>query len=193
MTLDSRVYIDSPKISAREVLTKMQEILGKYDEHHRPPAQQKVRVDSDSIGNELGQGLPAWVIVYHNGERPIWSEDQECTDEFCRKYHDEDGCYHADKGPHWLCVSMDTAYGYDHNSMGCGDLHATMIAELGQWLDEKQVPWSWQNEFTSEIHGGPDRYKRLVDLMTGGFEATAWFRTSVLPVIEATTGHAPTA
>jgi hypothetical protein len=187
VTLDSRVYINSPKLSAREVLTRMQQILGKYDERNRAPEQMKTWIGADHVSNEGDQGLPAWVMVHHNGERPIWTEGQECTDSFCLKYPEdnEDGCYHSGKGPHWLCVSMDTAYGYDGNGMGCGDLHALMIAELGQWLDEKQAPWSWQNEFTGEIHGGADKYARLIDLASGGFEATAWFRTSALPAIVA--------
>lgn len=49
------------------------------------------------------------------------------------------------------------------------------------------VRWEWQNEFTGEIHTG---YSRLVDLSSGGFEASSWFRSSVLPVIAAEAGGA---
>jgi hypothetical protein len=84
---------------------------------------------------------------------------------------------------HWLAVSFDTAYGYsDERGYGCGDLHAEYVAKLGQWLDGKGIRWAWENEFTGEIHTG---YERLIELSSGGFEASAWFRTTVLPAIAA--------
>lgn len=52
-------------------------------------------------------------------------------------------------------------------------------------LDARNVRWEWRNEFTGDVHGGEDRYERLIDLCSGGFEATAWFRTTVMPVIAA--------
>ena len=65
--------------------------------------------------------------------------------------------------------------------MGCGDLHARLVAELGIWLDQRGKRWKWENEFTGEIHEG---YEQLIQLASGGFEATAWFRTMVVPAIQ---------
>ena len=94
--------------------------------------------------------------------------------------------YHYHPRACWADIDFDTAYGYrDAAGRGCGDLHALLVAEVGNWLDERGVRWEWRNEFTSEVHGGGDRYIRLVDIARGGFEASAWMRTTVLPAIAA--------
>lgn len=92
-------------------------------------------------------------------------------------------CDGSDHAPAcWLTVSFDTSYGYsDERGYGCGDLHAEYIARLGQWLDAMGIRWCWENEFTGEIHTG---YEQLTGLASGAFEASAWFRTTVLPAIE---------
>lgn len=132
------------------------------------------------IENELGQGLPAWLMIGYRPGAPLRSAEQVAAcDEDCDP--DCDGSYH-DRAC-WLDVDFDTAYGYDHDGMGCGDLHAALVARLGRWLDARGVRWEWRNEFSGEVHGGVDRYERLADLASGGFEATAWYQTAVLPAI----------
>jgi hypothetical protein len=61
---------------------------------------------------------------------------------------------------------------------------ASLVAELGKWLDERGVRWLWKNEYTGEVHSG---YEQLIELCSGGFEAAAWFQTTVLPAIAAKT------
>src|SRR5690606_25459508 len=136
-----------------------------------------------SIGNLPGQGLCALLDISYRPGAPLRTPEQAAE-------HDEDICNlpcDGDRHPPacWLEISINTAYGYKgDNGEGCGDLHARLVAELGQWLDERGIRWSWKNEFTGDIHSG---YERLIDLCSAGFEATAWFRTSVLPAIEAHT------
>lgn len=143
-----------------------------------------------SYSNDPGQGLCAWLIVYYDKSGPqISSEAYAECDEDCNlpenKYYDEDSDLcdktHNYRRPRWVTVSFDTSYGYSGpNNEGCGDLHAELVAKLGQFLDYKGVNWIWENEFTGEFHRG---YDRLTDLGRGGSDANSWFRTTVLPTI----------
>lgn len=194
MTLDTRVYV-TDNTDLRELFTKCQELLGAYDEDRRGPDRQRSKHYPTSLDNEPMQNLPAWLMVHHGGERPYRTAEELVEhDEDCNlpdsEYFDEDepvcdgtsGYVHR-KQPCWYEVSFDTAYGYKGpDGMGCGDLHARIVAELGAWLDAKGVRWKWRNEFTGEIHEG---YESLIQLASGGFEATAWFRTMVVPAINA--------
>jgi hypothetical protein len=143
-----------------------------------------------------GQGLAAWLMLHYRQDAPLrTSAEAEAHDEDCNlpgsEYYDPeadlcDGSWH--RTACWLEISFDTAYSYrDEQGRGCGDLHASLIADLGRWLDERGVRWSWKNEFTGDVHTG---YDRLIELCSGGFEASAWFRTSVLPAIEQEIGGA---
>lgn len=200
MTLDTRVYV-LDKVDPHETFRFCRSLLGATDRHVWYDKQdatwlkgQRLIEPSNpwTIGNELGQGLPALLDISYRPDGPLRTPEQAAE-------HDEDICnlperswYDVEAGPcdaaHpwtracWLEVSFDTAYGYrDDRGYGCGDLHAEYVSRLGQWLDERSVHWEWMNEFTGEIHTG---YSELVQLASGGFEASAWFRTAVLPVIE---------
>jgi hypothetical protein len=192
VTLDSRIYVHD-EIQAADVFRTMQANLAKYDDRPDAPAQTWT-VDQDgypkngnnnpwTIANDCGQGLPAWLMVHYRPGAALRPDAEACS-QHCDTDPEDPEPYHSHGPAHWLVVSIDTSYGYrDAAGRGCGDLHALLIAELGQWLDARGVAWSWENEFTSEIHGGEDRYRRLVDLASSGFEASAWFRTTVLPAI----------
>ena len=188
MTLDTRVFV-LDATDPQETFRHCRELLGATDRH--------TFTDGDGyLGNDPGQGLPAWLMLHYRSGAPLRTPEQAAE-------HDAGICnlpgtdwYDAESGPcdgvHgwqracWLEISFDTAYGYrDERGFGCGDLHADIVSRLGQWLDERGVRWEWKNEFTGDVHGGSDRYARLVDLSTGGFEASAWFRTTVLPAIAA--------
>jgi hypothetical protein len=198
MTLDTRIFIDP-----QEVFHFCRDLLNAGPQHTFSNEQDRTWRRGESfvkptnpwtISNAPGQGLPAWLMLHYRPGAPLRTPDEAAEhDEDCNLpensgYVEEwgpcDGKYH--QRACWLTVSFDTAYGYrDDRGYGCGDLHAEYVAKLGQWLDAKSVRWEWENEFTGEIHTG---YSRLIDLASGGFEASAWFRTSVLPVIEAEEG-----
>jgi hypothetical protein len=184
MTLDTRIYVVD-EIDLRELFTKCQSLLTQYDEQGRAPEQQRSKMYPGSLDNEPMQDLPAWLMVHHGGERPHRTAGDgwkyaEPGDPVCTETEHSPVC--------WYEVSYDTAYGYrGPDGMGCGDLHARLIAELGAWLDGKGVRWKWQNEFTGEVHEG---YDRLIELASGGFEATSWFQTTVVPAITARIGGA---
>lgn len=199
MTLSTHVYVLDPA-DHREVFRFCQALVAKYDDHSRPPHQQRwsaearetyrdgtwaIRPDSPwCVSNELGQGLPAWLLVTYRPDAPLRTPEQAAAcDEDCDEDCDRS---HSYRRACWLDVDFDTAYGYSVHDMGCGDLHALLVVvELGQWLDSLSVRWEWQNEFTGDVHGGEDRYRRLIDLSSGGFEASAWFQSTVLPAIAA--------
>jgi len=201
MTLDTRIYV-LDKVDPHEVFRFCRDLIGATEQYTFSDEQDSTWRKGESfvepanpwtISNNPGQGLPAWLMLHYRPDAPLRTPEQAAE-------HDEDICnlperewYDAEAGPcdgvHawaracWLTVSFDTAYGYkDERGYGCGDLHAEYVAKLGQWLDERKVRWEWMNEFTGEIHTG---YSELIQLASGGFEASAWFRTTVLPVIEA--------
>ncbi len=191
MTLSTNLYVLG-EVDVRELFHFGQRLLTTYDDRPIPmsPNQQKWRDDegyqsdgSRCIRNELGQGLPAILDVTYRAAGPLATDEQSraCTSE-CEPADD----YHYHPRACWADLDLDTAYGYrDSRGWGCGDLHAVLVAELGKWLDERGVRWEWKNEFTGEVHGGDDRYERLIDLVSGGFEASAWLRATVLPAIAA--------
>jgi hypothetical protein len=199
MTLDTRIFV-LDQIDPREVFAFCRDLLGASDRHAYTDEQDSSYADGEwavrpdnawTISNNPGQGLPAWLMIHYRPDAALRTAEQAAEhDEDCNlpenvgyvaEWGPCDGKYHCRAS--WLTVSFDTAYGYrDDRGYGCGDLHAEYIAKLGQWLDERGVRWEWENEFTGEIHTG---YGQLVELASGGFEASAWFRTSVLPAIEA--------
>lgn len=192
MTLDTRVYVID-EIDLRELFTKCQSLLTPYDEARRTPDQQKSKLYPKSLDNEPMQDLPAWLMVHTGGERPHRTAEQAAVHDYCNhpdspdaEYYEADApvCVKTEHDPVcWYEISWDTAYGYrGPDGMGCGDLHARLVAELGAWLDARGVRWKWKNEFSGEVHEG---YERLIELASGGFEATSWFRTMVVPAIAA--------
>ncbi|WP_338683831.1 hypothetical protein QD712_25520 [Streptomyces acidiscabies] len=204
MTLDTRIYVLN-QVDPHEVFRFCRGLLGATDRHTFTDEQDNTWRKGESfvesanpwtISNNPGQGLPAWLMLHYRPDASLCTPEQAAE-------HDEDICnlpgtswYDAESGPcdgawHrpacWLEVSLDTSYGYrDERGYGCGDLHAEYVSRLGQWLDERSVRWAWKNEFTGEVHTG---YSRLIDLASGGFEASAWYRTTVLPAIKAEAGE----
>lgn len=173
MTLDTRIYVHD-EIDCGQVFLKCQELLGV------PPHDQIRADDAGTLANRCGQGLPAWLILHYGVNGPLRAEIEYCDCDDA--YACETRC---SKDPTYLEVMFDTAYSYsDDQGRGCGDLHACYVAELGRWLDERDVSWSWKNEFTGDIHGGDDRYAKLTNLMSGGADASAWFVNVVRPAID---------
>lgn len=207
MTLSTNIYVLDP-ISPHELFRFCQTLLTEYDDDggHRPFNRQECydrplsSVWSEygpgawNIANRIGQGLPAILDIRYRPGAPLTSPEQaeQCTSE-CdppgTEYGDEfDPGYHYHHHPRacWLHIDFDTTYGYkDSRGWGCGDLHAVLVARVGQWCDERGAAWEWQNEFTGKIHGGDDRYKRLIDLCRGGAQAVDWFQNMVMPAIAA--------
>lgn len=187
MTLSTNVYVlgDAP---AKELFRFCQEFLTRYDEQRRSPDQQDWKDQGDEqgrrrIANRIGQGLPGILDIEYRAGAPLYTPEEaaEC-ETYCEPDCNREHYYRAC----WLNIDLDTAYSSKfEGGMGCGDLHALFVSEVGQWLDKRGVQWEWRNEYSGEIHGGEDKYERLVDLVSGGFEANAWFRTSVLPAIAA--------
>lgn len=186
MTLDTRVYV-LDEINYKDVWIKCNQLIGATENTRFTDEQRKTwragvgepqPGNAWRIGNNAGQGLCAWLDINYRPDVPLRASANGCEwycDPGCKDEHENAAC--------WLEISFDTAYSYkDDLGRGCGDLHASLVAQLGQWLDERGIRWTWHNEFTGEIHSG---YDRLIDLCSGGFEASAWFRTSVLPAIAA--------
>lgn len=195
MTLSTNVYV-LDEVDPHEVFRFCQGMLAQYDDAKRTPDEQVWTDEADSVyldgewvkdpgrrrvANKAGQNLPGILGVDYRVGGPLREAQTECdedcdSDECSGRYHDR-AC--------WLDVDFDTAYSAVSSGLGCGQLHAALVTELGQWLDAKGVRWEWRNEYTGDVHGGEDRYERLVDLLSGSAAATAWFHNTVLPTIAA--------
>jgi hypothetical protein len=186
VTLDTRIYV-LDEVEIGSLFRHGQELMGKYDYDggHRPPERQDFsdtsRDDVHRLANKIGQGLPGILEIRYREGAPLATAEQAAT---CTTDCDPGDDYHYHPHTCFAEIGIDTGYGYrDPEGRGCGDLHALLVAEIGNWLDKRDVRWEWRNEFTGEVHGGAERYHRLIDLCSAGFEAAAWFRSSVLPVI----------
>ena len=187
MTLSTNVYV-LDETGPHELFRHAQTLLSKYDDQGRTWRQQ---VCSDkpayagmwNIGNTVGQGLPAILDIRYRPGAPLHTPEQAAVhQDYCDK--DCDGRRHD--RPCWLDIDFDTSYGYHGpGGIGCGGLHALLVAELGGWLDQRKLRWEWRDEFTGDVHGGDDRYGRLLELASSGRKATAWFTDIVKPAIEA--------
>jgi len=208
VTLSTDVYV-LDEIDPLGVFRFCQGLLAKYDGRSGGPHPQSHNDTQDkswdgepgefsakptdpwTIANKVGQGLPAWLMLHYRPAASLRTaeeaaeHDEDCNipgnDDYDPDRSDCDGSGYAHRTACWLSVDFDTAYGYkDKRGMGCGDLHAALVAEFGEWLTARRVRWLWRNEFTGEVHEGPER---LVELCSGGFEAQSWFTQTVLPAI----------
>lgn len=192
MTLSTNVYVLDP-VDVPEMFRFCQELLTRYDEpDHRTPAQQKWNDEESStyhdqedqtgvrrMANRIGQGLPAILDVTYRKGGPLRSTDIGHS-EWC-----EDDCDGEHARPCFADVDFDTAYSSRFSFGGCSELHALLVSNLGEWLDERGVRWEWRNEYTGDVHGGEERYTALAGLLNSGDEAMDWFRNVVVPAIPA--------
>jgi hypothetical protein len=188
MTLNTLVYA-MDRVRPLDVFAKCSDLIGapaatRFTNEPEPTWRDGERtIEPGSpwlLSNSPGQGLCAWMDVRYLPDEPLRTPDQAAE---CDTYCDPD-CSEAEHDPAcWLWVSFDTSYSCrDDEGRGCGDLHASLVADLGNWLDGRGVRWRWRNEFSGEVHEG---YDRLIDLCTDGFAAQAWFTTTALPAIAA--------
>lgn len=189
MTLDTRIYVHTP-VDVHELFREGQRLLhlcyldeGSED---RTPERQRFRdeesgwgryVGAWSIFNEIGQGLPAILDVTYRPDAPLKATAAEC-DRWCSDPCDRESPH---RPAHWCEISLDTAYSYSTAIGSCTDLHVVLIRAFAQWLDARGASFSWQNEYTGEIHDG---LSGLEDFASDGRKADAWFRDTVVPAIE---------
>lgn len=176
MTLSTYVYIDGP-VDHREVYDKVNEIL-----HIKDPVFTDEESEYDEgvrrIDNALGQGFDAWVMTSsrYDGQPMIREGDPDEAEE------DPDSRWAKDENQGYVKVNFDTAYGFNERGYTCTTLHASVVVDLGKWLQERGVTWRWVNEYTGEIHAG---FEGLDDFVGSGEQARDWFQNMALPAIKA--------
>jgi hypothetical protein len=131
--------------------------------------------DHDFIGTEIGQGLPGITnCKFHADGTPLAATDQWVDD-------DADGEGYVTQRACTVEVSWDTAYSYSDNGLSCSQLHGLAIVTLHESLPDG-VTMRWVNEYNGDEHAGISG----IDTFIGdGTSAESWFRTTVLPIIEA--------
>lgn len=178
MTLNTEVYLHED-IDPHEVFSYCRGLLGADRKHVYDDEAGIHDKTARTVSNRPDQGLPAWLMLHYRHGGPLRANEDACTED-CEPEDD----YHYHPVDCWIEVEFDTAYGYkDEQGRGCGDLHACYVAQFGQWLDERGIPWSWKNEFTGEVFAGEDRYRALTELTGQAADATAWFMNTVAPAI----------
>ncbi|TMC09666.1 MAG: hypothetical protein E6J41_10120 [Chloroflexi bacterium] len=176
MTLSTHVYVLG-QADVHEVFHTCRRLLGCEPHHAFTDGPWMGQEDPDHwcLWNQSGQELPAWLRVqYRSSGVPLRTPEQTIA-------HNE-GCEEADRQQAcWLDVDFDAGYEYRDEQGGCGELHARLVAQLGRHLDSKGIAWSWKNEFSGEVHDGPDQYERLADLCHRDVANQEWFRNIVWP------------
>jgi hypothetical protein len=125
-----------------------------------------------TIGNELGQGFDAIFDIDYRTDGPLYPNDTFYDSE---EELENPACF--------AMMSFDTAYGYNDDGVGCGDLHARYIVQLWHHLAEKDVRLRWYNEFDGEWY---DTLEDLDNRLTrSGHTAVDWFNNMVKPAIAA--------
>jgi len=180
MTLRTRVFVLG-EIPVQDLFAQCNQLIGApaavacVDEPVGPNGVWK-------IANLPEQGLCAVLEVFYRPGGPLravdggceWYCDPGCNDGRCADAPNRLAC--------WAEVHFQTWYGYrDEQGRNCGDLHAELVARLGGWLDRQGIRWAWENEASGEVHTG---YEQLVELCADGFQASAWFRETILPLTE---------
>ncbi len=194
MTLDTRIFIyDS--VDHMETFEKVCELLDIPDtKNFRDEVGQPYGcVPGREISNEVAQGFDAWVMTYSNPEGIRLSEEylQEqvrWNAKMRETYPDEADdivdptSTDPEAGVHFMQISMDTGYGgRSTRGESCTELHARVIAQLGQWLDERGLNWGWYNEYNGKYYS---KYDGLNEFLRGGLGAMDWFQNLALPAIQ---------
>lgn len=198
MTLDTSIVIGKP-YNVHEVYAHCRTLLNTPESVAAQTGPDRPYTDTRAgqkwIANPGGIGLPAWLWIYYGVDGPMTHlHDKWCAVDLGGEYEwtqqdiDEHTEYVANdptqNGWGAIEVTFDTAYSYRSDSgEGCSQLHARLVAQLGKWLDDKALPWKWQNEYTGEWFDGYDGLAEFVDShrSTG---AADWFNNTVLPLIE---------
>jgi len=180
MTLSTNVWVLDP-IDFAQVWTVAQMLVKRYSRDGIEPVwKDEARDIGRARSNEPGQGLCAWLLArYSDTPDPLHDgtvkHDEDCDDPCTSSW-----CVRSAQR-YWVELDFDTAYGYvGAGGASAGDLHATILDQLGTFLDRQGVRWSWQNEFTGDIYRGHDG---LATLGSSAREARNWFVGEVLPAI----------
>lgn len=193
MTLSTMVAIGKP-YNVREVFDFCRRLLDTPDGTPVREGTGYLNPQTKQLGNPMGIGLVALLDVTYGADGPmVHQHDKWCSTELGGEYNtsQEDIDEHArhiandptENGWAAIVVDFDTPYGYrGEGGETCSDVHARLVTALGKWLDERNLPWKWKNEYTGEWF---DRYDQLdafgdAHRMTGADE---WFRTTVMPAI----------
>jgi len=198
MTLNTSVAIHGP-YNVQEIYAFCRTLLNTPEDVEpitgpKPGQERGYRHGDRWIANPGGIGLDAWLWINYGADGPmVHRHDEWCATELGGKYDttQEEIDEHAaevaknptENGWAGIEVSFDTAYGYrNEHGEGCSELHARLIAELGNWLDARGLQWKWHNEYTGEWF---DRFDSLAEF-AGYHESSGadeWFRSVVTPVI----------
>lgn len=96
-------------------------------------------VDGRSIlRNQADQGLHALVWTHYGRDHPI--NDREI---------ESDGAVIGPDIDFMAVVAFDTPYSASGH-------HAWLVAQLGQWLDDRGVGWVWELEYDGSLHKADD-------------------------------------
>lgn len=178
MTRDTSIAIGRPT-DVRELFKDCRTLLGCRDD---VPTREGdgYRTGCKEIANPMGIGLPALLEIQYGADGPMIHRCDSFCDSGCTDVQGDDP---RDNGWAAIEVSFDTSYGYrGPDGEGCSDLHARLVRAVGQWCEQRGLPWKWQNEFTGEWFNGMDG----LDQFGNAFQSTgaeSCFTDVVMPAI----------
>lgn len=117
------------------------------------------------IQHPCSVGLPAWIMSKWWAERPHDPAAALLADKWNYEGYDAEDPFSTPllegvlerslNTPYCMELSFDTAYSYrGANGAGCAHLHAWLVRELGQWLDDHHKRWAFLDEYTGKWNIG---------------------------------------
>ena len=179
MTLTTEMYV-LDEINPQEVFGEVRRLLGAtYPAHPYTDSADEDGYDGWTIEHPPGIGLEAWAMLRYKPGKPLRTAEEIAAHDCPEPDMGDCEEYHLHYPACWLSIWLDTAYGGNPTRV-----HARLVAELGRWLDDRGIRWSWKNEYDGAIFGGEDRYTSLTRLLDDGEAGEKWFADVVKPLIE---------
>lgn len=142
MTMTTRVYALDP-VNGASLHAEATRLVN--------PTDQEVITEDDRTGsfytyvdgraqlrNTADQGLAALVWTHFGVDHPITDREIE-----------SDGTIIGPDLDFMAMVAFDTPY-------GASEHHAWLVAQLGEWLDDRGVRWVWELEYDGSLHKADD-------------------------------------
>ena len=189
MTLNTVIYLDDVygRHVAEEVYEFFNVLLGPRPDglptERHPEKMAWSEEGVFSLGNRLGQGLPAILEVQFREGAPLATVEQAAAHNEDCEWDQKEGndCSWNHPVATGIKISLDTTYGYSDEYGSCTMLHARyLVAFYEQVVKPRGLKMRWVNEFNGEINEG---LNGLEEFFGDGDKADDWFKGILMPFL----------